>query len=383
MADERSARGRDVSGDSGPTLRRQGNFKVVQPLLSSVKMAGLVVAPRSTGKPRKENGYLEPAQVEFMVYLIFGRQTPVGKVFAPVFQTVEEFREPPEGRSGLLGSWNPTMHSSLPVKILIANVFLGAPLMERPDDNDTNNDDDEETGDKDFKGFLLACGLWGFLLLKKCQWLRNRTSWCMRTRGGIGIFKENNRMEKQIVKAGWLQRRSSVVHRWKRCWFVLYRDGNLTRFESPDSRHPEKSLILRAVCVGLRTGAEMRDHNDDLKLCAENMDDMKAWQLTIEEARSTAGAQVPAGSQVFYPQVVSHVYGGYPGQIITQQGQTSDVGPGCPLVKIYVHPKSPPRKVIKASPEHLDTDLPVRPFLDQSDLTSPWGDSPYNPPTFE
>ncbi|XP_052794426.1 pleckstrin homology domain-containing family B member 2-like [Mya arenaria] len=148
-------------------------------------------------------------------------------------------------------------------------------------------------------------------------------------------------MEKQIVKAGWLQRRSSVVHRWKRCWFVLYRDGNLTRFESPDSRHPEKSLILRAVCVGLRTGAEcqfeapdgagsgqllhlqMRDHNDDLKLCAENMDDMKAWQLTIEEARSTAGAQVPAGSQVFYPQVVSHVYGGYPGQIITQQGQTS------------------------------------------------------------
>ncbi|WAR00456.1 SHFL-like protein [Mya arenaria] len=63
--------------------------------------------------------------------------------------------------------------------------------------------------------------------------------------------------------------------------------------------------------------------------------------------------------------------------------QKIGVGPGCPLVEICVHPKSLPRRVIEASPEHFDTEIPVRPFLDQSVLASPWGDSPYNPPTFE
>ncbi|XP_052797174.1 shiftless antiviral inhibitor of ribosomal frameshifting protein homolog [Mya arenaria] len=59
------------------------------------------------------------------------------------------------------------------------------------------------------------------------------------------------------------------------------------------------------------------------------------------------------------------------------------VGPGNPLVQICVHPWSLPRIVIKASSVHAGKDPPVWPFLDQSALAPPWGDPPYNPPTFE
>ncbi|XP_060595142.1 pleckstrin homology domain-containing family B member 2-like [Ruditapes philippinarum] len=168
-------------------------------------------------------------------------------------------------------------------------------------------------------------------------------------------------MEIQIVKAGWLQRRSTVLHRWKKNWFVLYRSGELAYFESQDKHEAEERFIVCAVCLGIKTTGEcdfsapegsskqclfslQLRNADNLKLCAESPDDMRAWHIALEEARTMnrtgdgaapPGVVVPPGSQVIYPQTYSHGYrGGYPGQIIAAPGQyvVSNASGGGPIV---------------------------------------------------
>ncbi|XP_053403578.1 pleckstrin homology domain-containing family B member 2-like [Mercenaria mercenaria] len=151
-------------------------------------------------------------------------------------------------------------------------------------------------------------------------------------------------MEIQIVKAGWLQRKSTVLHRWKKNWFVLYRSGELAYFESQDKHQAEGRFIVCASCIGIKTSGDCEfsapegygkqcllylqlRSDEDLKLCAESPDDMRAWQIALEEARTMnrtgeiaapPGVAVPPGAQVVYPQTFTH---GYPGQIIAAPGQ--------------------------------------------------------------
>ncbi|XP_076435487.1 pleckstrin homology domain-containing family B member 2-like [Babylonia areolata] len=149
-----------------------------------------------------------------------------------------------------------------------------------------------------------------------------------------------------IAKAGWLYRQSSVLHRWKRNWFALYRDGLLRYFDSRESSRAEEVYILRAVCRHIKTGSEVRSaappedlrgrkscmfelemkDGNHLLLCAESDDDMRAWQYSLEEARTmpapggTAGFAVPGYPGTAVPMGYMHQripYGGYAGQVIS------------------------------------------------------------------
>ena len=46
----------------------------------------------------------------------------------------------------------------------------------------------------------------------------------------------------------------SVLKRWKKNWFVLYKDGNLKYFESPDSHIAEECIKLKTDCVRIENG---------------------------------------------------------------------------------------------------------------------------------
>ncbi|XP_076454214.1 pleckstrin homology domain-containing family B member 2-like [Babylonia areolata] len=179
-----------------------------------------------------------------------------------------------------------------------------------------------------------------------------------------------------IAKAGWLHRQSTVLHRWKKNWFVLYRDGVLRYFESQDSARAEEVYVLRSCCVCVKTSPElqtsasppdgvssgkacmlelvMRD-GGNLLLCAESIDDMKAWQYALEEARTMAAGP---GAAAGYTRTVPiryegspydpyyYGYGGYPGQVInpapgTQvirnpDGTTTIISPGTGNQVVYV-----------------------------------------------
>ncbi|KAH9509027.1 Pleckstrin y domain-containing B member 2 [Bulinus truncatus] len=150
-----------------------------------------------------------------------------------------------------------------------------------------------------------------------------------------------------IAKAGWLYRQSSVLHRWKKNWFVLDRLGDLRYFESPDTPRAEERIVVRAVVVQIKSGPECRkadlpegiNHSkacylelvmkdrESMLLCAESFDDMRAWQIALEESRtlpvpvqppsittSTTTYVCPPG---YYMYGSPYVGTGYPGQIIS------------------------------------------------------------------
>lgn len=182
----------------------------------------------------------------------------------------------------------------------------------------------------------------------------------------------------EIAKAGWLHRQSTVLHRWKKNWFVLYRDGVLRYFESQESPRAEEVFALRSCCSHIKTGPEvqsaqppdgvssgkacmlelvMRD-GGSMVLCAESHDDMKAWQYALEEARTMAGnggaaaagyvRRVPISYEYgpYDPYGYGYGYGGYPGQIISPppgaqvihspDGRTTIINPGPADRVVYV-----------------------------------------------
>lgn len=124
----------------------------------------------------------------------------------------------------------------------------------------------------------------------------------------------------EIAKAGWLWRQSSILKRWKKEWFVLYQNGDLRYFENPDSHEPEARIVVPAVCKYITTGTSVdaappdgksKDcllclviKDGELKLCAEDADDMRAWQIAFEEARTIlppSGNPPPYNATVMYP----------------------------------------------------------------------------------
>ncbi|KAJ8309757.1 hypothetical protein KUTeg_011622 [Tegillarca granosa] len=161
-------------------------------------------------------------------------------------------------------------------------------------------------------------------------------------------------MSLEIAKAGWLYRQSTILRRWKKTWFVLYQDGDLRYFESPNSHEPEARIVVRAVCRAVQAGAicdvsppegkskgcllTLVLKDGELKLCAEDEDDMRAWQIALEEARVMGTTPVVTGCPPPYPSNTTMVYSNLTGNPIVpiQVDGTSTVV--YPQQQIYTYP---------------------------------------------
>lgn len=144
-------------------------------------------------------------------------------------------------------------------------------------------------------------------------------------------------MSFEIAKAGWLYRLSSVLKRWKRSWFVLYTDGVLKYFESENSHVAEEAYVVTTKCLLVKTGSQVANvtppqgfevssllmlvfvGDQTLTMCAESLDDMRAWQISLEQARVISAAREHPPPYAMAPpppystQSVT-VVPGYPGQ---------------------------------------------------------------------
>ena len=109
-----------------------------------------------------------------------------------------------------------------------------------------------------------------------------------------------------IVKAGWLERRTTILKNWKREWFILTNDARLLRMSSPSkqTKSPDDTFQLDRWRE-IRSGSERvsndiqppvgatRDQLMELVsgdgsiwvLCTETTDDLLAWQISFEDVR--------------------------------------------------------------------------------------------------
>ena len=109
-----------------------------------------------------------------------------------------------------------------------------------------------------------------------------------------------------IIKAGWLQRRTTILKNWKREWFVLSSDARLLRMSSPADQYATVNDIFQLHRTReIRIGADQVRHiieppngstreqlmelvpseGDIWTLCAESTDDLLAWQTSFDDVR--------------------------------------------------------------------------------------------------
>lgn len=112
-----------------------------------------------------------------------------------------------------------------------------------------------------------------------------------------------------IAKSGWLDKLNETG--WCRGWFELYRDGYLKYYENDHSPNAEDIIIMPSECILIKTGnqvaIEEANHtsirsaylqsqsrqcvfsistsNKVWYLRGDSLDDMRAWQLALEQAR--------------------------------------------------------------------------------------------------
>lgn len=109
-----------------------------------------------------------------------------------------------------------------------------------------------------------------------------------------------------IVKAGWLLRRTTILKNWKREWFILTNDARLRRMSAPEKQYEKADDVFQlSRCRELRIGATQVPYNieapegstreqmmqlvpsegDPWTLCAESTDDLLAWQTSFDDVR--------------------------------------------------------------------------------------------------
>ncbi|CAF1097098.1 unnamed protein product [Adineta ricciae] len=136
-----------------------------------------------------------------------------------------------------------------------------------------------------------------------------------------------------IVKAGWLQRRTTILKNWKREWFVLTNDARLRRMASPEKQNDKADDVFELNrCRQIRFGSDeisatveppnestreqlielVPSKGDIWTLCAESTDDLVAWQTSFEDVRQLyiermqqqhaqwTNTQIPPNRYVFY-----------------------------------------------------------------------------------
>ncbi|GAB6031830.1 pleckstrin y domain containing, B (evectins) member 2 [Chamberlinius hualienensis] len=160
----------------------------------------------------------------------------------------------------------------------------------------------------------------------------------------------------RIAKSGWLYRQSSMLKKWRRYYFSLSVDGTLRYFETEFETKAEGALHVPSDCIAVKIGTNVAkakppeglsenfmlsletSHGKTWIMCGENEDEIKAWQLALEEARHimhrsrSASAPPPGVVSYGYPQVPQPnvvyvngygmygprnvVYTNYPGQVV-------------------------------------------------------------------
>jgi hypothetical protein len=109
-----------------------------------------------------------------------------------------------------------------------------------------------------------------------------------------------------IVKAGWLQRRTTILKNWKREWFILTSDARLRRVSSPEKQNDRADDTFQLErCREMHIGSEQVPHTieppngstreqlielvpsngDTWTLCAESEDDLLAWATSFVDVR--------------------------------------------------------------------------------------------------
>ncbi|CAH8508710.1 unnamed protein product [Dicrocoelium dendriticum] len=126
-------------------------------------------------------------------------------------------------------------------------------------------------------------------------------------------------MSYEIVKAGSVQRLSTILKRWKPAWLVIYSNGNMAYFETENSYVPKATVYLPVECRRVLSEPKRVDPPNDLPrnclfgvatrdsdwvFCAETADEATAWRLALHEAK-----RVAQPSRVHIPPAAA--YGGY------------------------------------------------------------------------
>ncbi|ESN95259.1 hypothetical protein HELRODRAFT_193605 [Helobdella robusta] len=133
-------------------------------------------------------------------------------------------------------------------------------------------------------------------------------------------------MNIEIAKAGWLFRQSTILKRWKKNWFVLYRDGSFKYYEDRQHNSAEDVIEMNVDCSDVFSEVlhvtpphhldasclfSLKKVNGDVwLLCAENIDDKKAWEFVLNDARLLPPYIPPPPYNVAYPNNHYNVYDG-------------------------------------------------------------------------
>ncbi|GBM26177.1 Pleckstrin y domain-containing family B member 2 [Araneus ventricosus] len=106
-----------------------------------------------------------------------------------------------------------------------------------------------------------------------------------------------------IAKSGWLSRQTSILKKWKKSWVELYRDGHLKYYENECSPNAEDIIFMPTECLAVKAGLQVEgvqppegygvqnllsvitSTGKTWVFCGESLDDMRAWQLALEQAR--------------------------------------------------------------------------------------------------
>lgn len=162
-------------------------------------------------------------------------------------------------------------------------------------------------------------------------------------------------MALEVAKSSWLYRQSkiqtqiivlsklrnthiagSILKRWKSKWFVLYKDGILRFFESPDRHVSDEVFNISRDCLSIRRAQFVSNYTppsyrsttclfevvlkkETLVLCADSPDDMVAWCVALEQAKNfhlPRSNSIPSNSRIVYQS-----YGGSQRLIIPDSGQ--------------------------------------------------------------
>ncbi|XP_053207816.1 uncharacterized protein LOC128391884 [Panonychus citri] len=131
-----------------------------------------------------------------------------------------------------------------------------------------------------------------------------------------------------IARSGWLIRRVSGKD-WRKNWIELYRDGYLKYYENDYSPNPEDVINMPTECISIKTGLQVEESycppsghssqcvfavaasgNKKWIFCADTPDDMRAWQLALEQARLLISR--PPHHHTHHHHVPHHPHGHHP-----------------------------------------------------------------------
>ncbi|XP_041483055.1 pleckstrin homology domain-containing family B member 2-like [Lytechinus variegatus] len=119
-----------------------------------------------------------------------------------------------------------------------------------------------------------------------------------------------------VVKAGWMQRESDVLRRWKSCYCILKTNGMLSYFNDEKQKDLQGQINLPRDCFVLKiardvTGVTPPSSHDILGLieirtsqantifCADSADDAQTWKLVFDDVirANRVAPNAPHGQQ--------------------------------------------------------------------------------------